>query len=534
MFDPYFNKLCAVAHLDDLPNPINKIGGTPLTLTGGVSALDLGAFRCAEFDGTGLITMTGARGFPLGGSPFTIEFQVTLTAFDATLLDCGFIVRADASGAAEVYAGETLLFTRADFFVLGQAMHVTLVRSADNYVTLLRQGGNSGNTRTASTLSLDGAELHLGARADGSDAMHGYLSELRVTKAARYAYQDTLAPAVRWQDNAYYLSGSVLGPDGVPVDLEVAAYRRSDRRLTDMGRAGTFGGGNGNIITEAGKFKLSTLDDSPHYAVCLPTDATRNALILDRITPRNDVLGAVPAEILLDGPALWWRMNETEGNVLVDSSGHGASGMINGTIGVDYLLGQEGLVNDEDVAVSLETESAWVVQTNNVISLPNPKNFTFMAAFRLVPGLPPSPLIWVGEQTDSGPWDSPRVYLKVDADGSLILGARRDGSFEEINTLVNVGDGARHLAHVTCDGSLVKLYLSAVMTVETSAPINSLSQLGLNLGDKGGRLAVSGNIQPPGFNSPMAPRGVFDEVAVFNQALSPERILAHAQAGGFQ
>lgn len=215
------------------------------------------------------------------------------------------------------------------------------------------------------------------------------------------------------------------------------------------------------------------------------------------------------SEVLADSPLMYFRMGESSGTTMTDSSGNGR----NGTYVNSPTLGSTGLLTgDSDTAVTF-TGAAGQEAT-----VPDDNSLDGLSAFTVE--------VWLnGSATFSG-----TNYIVSRDDGS----ANRSFMFRAVSNklqFVKIPNGTvttsgattlvvgniYHFAAVY-NGTDIRLYVNGVLDNTPAAATGSLGTINRIL-EIGMRLAAG----------PMV--GVFDEIAIYGTALSSTRIAAHYTAG---
>ena len=218
-------------------------------------------------------------------------------------------------------------------------------------------------------------------------------------------------------------------------------------------------------------------------------------------------------EVLADSPLAYWRLGESSGTTIGDSSGNSRSGTYAGT----YTLGVPGLLGgDSDTAVSATSGIGSIAAASwmNVSSALSLECF-FKTSVSGTLGL-------IG-RTNSGTFgtadtNTVRIYLNS---GKLVFQVF-NSSWNPAFTLQSAGtynDGFRHHVVGTWDGSTAVLYVdgSSVTSTSASFTIASSATLPFYIGKMAGSFAYS---------------GIMDEVAYYSSALSSTRVSSHYSAAG--
>lgn len=222
--------------------------------------------------------------------------------------------------------------------------------------------------------------------------------------------------------------------------------------------------------------------------------------------------GTYEEEVLADSPIAWWRLDETSGSTAVD-----AIDSSDGTYAGGETLDQPPLINAGRSVLFNGAGSGITVPDDNTLELLSTP-FTIEC--------------WI--QTDSavtqslvGKAQSGTVFtqyaLTMQADGTIsALIRQQNASSPQVSaqTVVTVNDGApHHLAMVFVPNSTLTVYIDGVERASTSHSIsrstNTSADVFLMMDNQGANPLV----------------GYADEVAIYESALSPERIAAHYNAG---
>ena len=240
-------------------------------------------------------------------------------------------------------------------------------------------------------------------------------------------------------------------------------------------------------------------------------------------------------QVLADGPVGYWRLGEAPGaSTAADSSGNANNGNYTGGI----TLGQ--LLVPGDTAALFDGATGRIVVQNSATN--NPARITMEAKVR-----------WDGstglqqrilEKESFG--GTTQYGLSVTPSGNVHVELRMRGDpptdikSADSTRLVTVGQET-HIA-ATFDGLKICIYLNGIPDSPTCTTINSTPRdidtkwPHTPPDDPEVALAIGDRI---GFNLPghRTFKGLIDEVALFDKALSADRILAHFQSqtqGGFQ
>ena len=201
-----------------------------------------------------------------------------------------------------------------------------------------------------------------------------------------------------------------------------------------------------------------------------------------------------------DKPAAYWRLSESSGTLALDE----LNGAHNGTYVGGPTLGVAGaLVGDANTAVTFNGSSQWI----SIPSITAPARLTLEAWIKTTTSADQP--IWSNRLGSAG------VYFGTSG-GFLLLWDDSSTTNPAVSTVV-VNDGAWHHVVVTSDGFETLFYVDGV------AVGGGLQSRSASTG-----AAYIGYDVP---NVTQAWNGSLDEVAIYNNVLTPERIAIHYQAG---
>lgn len=243
--------------------------------------------------------------------------------------------------------------------------------------------------------------------------------------------------------------------------------------------------------------------DPPQVATCVVQASDAFKVLANIDLPS----GGYAAEVLADGPVAWWRFNETAGTVARDTAGgRDLAAYGTPTVGTASLIARDGGASMTTVATTdgFYTKGAFPV-TGGPLTVEVVAKVTTESGTVIMGG--------VSEAVGSG--------FDLNSDESFGFEvATSPGVAASAASTVDYTDGLTH--HIVgvwaADGSL-KIYVDGVDRTSgaPSLPIGSFSP-GSGFVFVGGSPVIGGSI------------GVYDEVAVYNTALSAARVLAHYQA----
>ena len=224
--------------------------------------------------------------------------------------------------------------------------------------------------------------------------------------------------------------------------------------------------------------------------------------------------GGYPGQVLADAPLAYWRFDEHAGTTAVDSSGHGNDATYEGGI----TLGAPGAIEgDSDTAASFDGVTAFVTAGNR---------------FAFAGQTPFSIEAWVSVQMQStyaGVASCNDAVGGPPSEGYLLFVAPSDGPFgfqrldgPNVSTAVSVaGPNVADFSYVaaTFDGLDLVVYVNGESQGSQTAAFSIAGAVadfvvGAEAGGNGNFLS-----------------GTIDEVAVYDHALSADRVLRHYQTG---
>lgn len=214
------------------------------------------------------------------------------------------------------------------------------------------------------------------------------------------------------------------------------------------------------------------------------------------------------SEVLADSPLLYWRLGETSGTTAADSSGNGRTGTYSG----GPTLGVTGLLNgDSDKATTFDGVNDYVTGSAPATTSAFTIEFWFKGAA--------SGLFVTRYPSTSG---QRLFYVGVGSGGSagkVEFSVKNNAGVEaSVFGATLIGSNARHIV-CTYDGSTSRVYLNGVLDGSGTTVTGALANVSP-------ALEVAARTASPSYMA-----GTFDEVALYNTALSGARILAHYNAG---
>ncbi len=240
----------------------------------------------------------------------------------------------------------------------------------------------------------------------------------------------------------------------------------------------------------------------------------------------EEPLTSFAAAVLADQPVAYYRFNESQGSTTVrDSSGHdNHSVQVEGGV----TFGSPGR-GEGDAAAKFDGDTGRII-VHNSDSL-NPLQITLEALVQWH-GPHPSRLTTYQRILEKSSYAERGQYsILIDPDGHVgyelrIIDGDRDKAEETFTTVSITPDTVAHIA-VTFDGSTIRIYLDGLLHKETTSPgqLDRKPPTPENLIENG--LGIGNQAQA---SRPRPFHGLIDEVAIYDRALSADRIQTHALA----
>jgi hypothetical protein len=215
------------------------------------------------------------------------------------------------------------------------------------------------------------------------------------------------------------------------------------------------------------------------------------------------------AEVLADSPAAYWRLGDTSGTTMADSSGNSRSGTY-----TSVNLNQTGLLSgDADTAVTFSAAGG-----NGLVTYSSWMNSTSLTVEAWIKTTSATTQVIVCRDAQSGT----RVWqLQVNSSGKVVFTNLAGGSF---TGSITVNDGVRHHIVVTYDGSAspkpIVMYVDNVADVTstniTAMPVPTATPICVGNSNRTTTALFAGTL---------------DEVAFYTTVLSAARVSAHYTAG---
>jgi concanavalin A-like lectin/glucanase superfamily protein len=293
-----------------------------------------------------------------------------------------------------------------------------------------------------------------------------------------------------------------------PVSTEPAFQRRFSSRWAFSGRARVFDPELEGGVPSAGQelrpdtFTVPAAVFAPtiaHAGELEPSPWTEPAATVHE--PELASAARPYAEaVLADGPIRWWRLDETAGTVAVDATGNADGAYVNTpTLGVPALIDEPG--------TAVQTTASQAEDITGPIPALSASDFSLEFWIRWTAGVAPVR----DDSTGGGTGTIPLL-----GDGSTLAFRSTGNEIDTSITTASVRNGQRHHVVLTRAGTTATLYVDGV-------------EVGTGTDPSGG-LATPLHFGRNGQFSQYAD-AIFDECAVYDHALSAERVAAHHGAG---
>jgi hypothetical protein len=272
---------------------------------------------------------------------------------------------------------------------------------------------------------------------------------------------------------------------------------------------------DGQAVGSSHTYRVDVVEDNG-------TNATPRSGASNSVTVVNSV-PTYESAVLADNPSIYWRMNDTHGTAIADSSGAGEGGTTWGTLSYN----QSGTVTGNN-AIAFDGATGSVASTD---AFPSPSTFTVSAWFRTtstsggkVVGFGDDQQGWDfgGNAAVSGQYDK-HVYMTND--GRLIFGVY-NGSFDTLSTPGGgYNDGQWHQIVGTQGPTGMAFYVDGGRVGRNGVTTNQ---------NYTGYWRVGGDNLGAWPNQPSTNffNGAIDEVAVYDHVLSLSDVTAQYSASG--
>jgi hypothetical protein len=221
--------------------------------------------------------------------------------------------------------------------------------------------------------------------------------------------------------------------------------------------------------------------------------------------------------VLADAPVAYWRLGETAGTTLADSSGHGLSLAVHAS----PELGAPGaLYCDPDKAIRFVSAAGGWAGRGTTAAL-EPKTAISIELWMLQTGTTSEyekPL-WYGDAS-AIPWGSWGLQREATAQTEFAFLVNLGGTASWVHSLAFTKKDTWYHVVLTYDGAWQRFFVNGANTAEKAATGT------ITYNNKGQAFAIGACDLPWAFLT-----GSVDEVAIYDKALTEQRVLAHYMAG---
>lgn len=248
-----------------------------------------------------------------------------------------------------------------------------------------------------------------------------------------------------------------------------------------------------------------------------PNDGTVEVRLVDFFEVLNAAIfspSPYEVEVRADSPSLWWRLGEPPGSTTVTDVITGKQLTVFGA----PTLGAAGLVaNDPDTAMSTADRNSGVATSDiGAINLAAPFTLAFIVSTTDAGAIAFVRLVSSHSQ-------NPPAELSISGTAAFFQVINTTGSSFAVVGSTNIRDGNPHLLVGVMDGSNnITLYVDGVSEGTPTTVTGTINPI------RGA--TVGGGMSGPGGGQIVGSIGTFDEVSLYQSALSATRIAAHAQA----
>lgn len=374
---------------------------------------------------------------------------------------------------------------------------------------------------------------------DGTHPNHGVvvktLDETRTTQMNAFYYWSSdfsAAPTLRPKLEVTYLDGSKVSGPSVAIssptenqtvsgEVQISAAATDDGRVANVDfLVGSTSVGSDTSAPYELKWNSQTVANGPHQITAVATDDAGNTttsgainVTVDNSALPTTAIGKYRDVVTQDGPVGFWRLGDPRGSTTAtDSSGNAHDGSY-----VNVAPGAVGaLANDRNTAVDFPK--------TDEVNIPDHDQLDFGTSDFTVEAWVKTKAAFSGEhviasKTEGDTTSTPKWRLTVTNDsghGGEIRFAIRDTSVGRTwyGPAARVDDGNWHYVAVAVErASGARLYVDGLEATRTGATSGTLANTApVRIGDNPGDSAFNGWI---------------DEVALYDGALSAQRLSAH-------
>lgn len=258
--DPFWNQVILCSHFDALNGtaPASSVGAYLMSVNGNVFiSTDKSKFGSSSLycDGGGWINVDSFEAL----ADFTIDFWMYPLAHG------GMLFRANSGNdyLSSGYSDATTISWMRGLFTT-PASHITL--NAWNHISLGRAGSlvnlfiNGVRRGWGNFTESYGCQLQLFGAHD-QPRFHGYIDDLRITKADRYGVTNFTVPAESFGEGGYLVEGAVRDTQGNGAPREIRVYRRDTGALVGGGMSSGSTGQFSIAVNHSGECQVVLLDN---------------------------------------------------------------------------------------------------------------------------------------------------------------------------------------------------------------------------------------------------------------------------------
>jgi hypothetical protein len=476
--------------------PANLAGSTGI-LSGGTSFAVGMAGQALSLDGSGRVTLNVGTATPL----LTVEAwikpigtQLAHAIIAAQSDSYSLEVTADRAGVQmrlHLAHGEWIA-AGGGVLAFGEWNHVAAAFDGATLRVYLN-GELVGSHVMAGTVFPSATNTAIGGVATG-DGFNGLIDEPAIFARALSEREVAAIWVARTGGKCTAFDSSLPPTVIVPANLDIAAGPAGTRTVNFVARA--FDNSDGEVPVQCVPASGAVFPSGTTVVACTASDSEgqpAGASFSVRV-------GAVSSD--LPNPIGWWKFDEGQGAVAIDSSGSGRDGTITGGMYVDAGLAR-GTPNPsalrldgEDGRVVIADDSRWNLDPTNA------KTFSMWVTLRADRGI----YHVFGKREGCG--GDPFFQLARDGRGFFFM---TDGGAAVASRTLQVG--LTTLVTVTYDRGTLRLYLDGVMAGRAFAPMSGTRAVPLLLGTSG--------TCPPSEALP----AIIDDVRIYDRALSAEQVL---------
>jgi len=180
-------------------------------------------------------------------------------------------------------------------------------------------------------------------------------------------------------------------------------------------------------------------------------------------------------------PALWWKLNETSGTALADSSGNNRAGAV--AAGSGLTMGVASLIPSAptDKALTIGAPGVLITRAHEAWM----DDTSFSVAFSLKKAAAPTATQIITGVTSTGVPSTRQWQIGIRDTGQIFASTFNGANATDLNTSTNVCDGVARLIVLTIDGTTARLYVDGALAGSLSGVVvNSSANALLCLGGR--------------------------------------------------